>query len=403
MKYPIKYSACLLVILFLSSCLNNTTKEVLYTEYNAFGLFPTGNDEYSILASKAVEIEHTWETDDSLLFLKIDTSGNLISKQANPTLEKPSIRYLYLLNNGNILFYGSLNQYYSGEYSAYEYTPNGQIDWEFDLENRSYGMAPADDDNIFVFGWEYTERIEGKSNYDNVTYAKLSTAGDTIWAKSLKSDSYSTRLTTGALTADNGCVAAGTKYISERGSEIWALRFDAQGDTLWSKTYGGNRYDDIQSVNILSDNSILLVGSLSVYDTTNFDYSLNSGKQTYLVKLDANGNKLWTKAIGKTLREEVFSFIEGKDGSLIICGQTETSYAYIFDVPVGWVSKLDANGNKIWLSEFDFKIPIGIRELNNGDILTIANYYDEDNYYKSLHVLKLSSEGTLLSSTTLIP
>ena len=78
MKNFIKYSAFLLIIMLLASCLNNTTEDTLDAEIKAFGLFPAGNDQYTILASKSVDIENTWETNDSLVFIKIDSDGNLI-------------------------------------------------------------------------------------------------------------------------------------------------------------------------------------------------------------------------------------------------------------------------------------------------------------------------------------
>jgi hypothetical protein len=372
-------------------------------QFEAFGLFPSGDDQFAILASKSVEAMNTWETNDSLLFVKIDAEGNINNKNALAIAEKPSIKQLHLLNNGNILLYANWENYYYGENSAYEFSPDGQMNWELYLGSKTNGIVPADNNDLFIFGWEWGERIPEQRTYDDLVYSKISTRGDTIWTKSFPKNNYSTNLSTGVLTDDGGCIALGKKFIPGRSTDIWILRFNAQGDTLWSKSYGGDLSDDIQSIHILSDNSILLVGSLSVRDTTNSDYSLNYGKQSYLVKLNANGDKLWSKAVGRTLRANALSFIEGSDGSLIICGETETSYAYIFDVPIGWVIKLNANGEQIWRTEFDHLIPMDLLELDNGDIIAVSNNDDQENYKNSLNVLKLSSEGTLLLSKALTP
>lgn len=403
MKYFTKYSVFLLVIVLLSSCISNTTEEDLYVQFEVFGLFPTANNQFTILASKTTEVANTAGTNDSLLFIKIDAEGKMINKNARPTVERPSIYSSQLLDNGNILLYGSLVNLYYGENSAFEFTLDGQLNWELYLGSKIDGIIPADNNYLFVFGWERGERIDGVRNNDDLIYSKISTNGDTSWTKSFLKNMNITNLSTGILTNDNGCIAAGKKFIPDGGVDIWIMRFNAQGDTLWSKTYGGDFYDDARSVNILSDNSLLVVGSIFLKDTSNTDRTMNSGTQSYLLKLDANGDKIWSKAVGRTLRDDATSFIEGSDGSLIICGITETSYEYLFDVPIGWVSKLDPNGNTIWRSEFDNLMPRDLIELDNGDILAVSNNYDETNYKSSIDVLKLSSDGTLLSSTALTP
>ncbi len=42
--------------------------------------------------------------------------------------------------------------------------------------------------------------------------------------------------------ADGGFIFAGTTYsFSIGGSDVYLIRTDIDGDTLWTKTYGGNR------------------------------------------------------------------------------------------------------------------------------------------------------------------
>jgi hypothetical protein len=302
--------------------------------------------------------------------------------------------------------FGNMSSYYSSDYSAWEYTPSGIQQWELYLGNRARGICESNDNNLFVFGWESTNDNDSSTrDYDDNVISKISTSSDTLWSKHYPTNSWSTSLSSGTTTSDNGCVAIGRKWQENRGSDIWAMKVSEQGDSLWSGLYGGDRYDDIHSVSTLSDGSILVCAELNLYDTTNTDWSLNSGQQVYLIKLSENGDKIWTKAIGPTLRESLNAFIEASDGTLILCGTRDESYAYIFDETVGWIAKLSANGDLVWQQEFENKIPVGIRELSNGDFLAVTknltgNYYE---YTKDLNIIKLSASGTLLSNVTLIP
>ena len=400
---------CILSIIFilftLWGCLDPAEPEESNNEIEVIGLFPAGNDNFTILAGKSTYLENTWETSDTLLFIQINANAEVQSTYDLPTLEKPNLE-TSLLSNGNILFYGNLSNYYSWESSAWEFTPSGTQQWELPLGQQTNGICPSNDGNLFVFGWESTTDDDPYTrDYDDLRISKISTNADTLWSKNYPTNNWSTSLSAGIASSDNGCIAIGRKWQADRGSDIWVMKISELGDSVWSGLYGGDRYDDIHSVSKLSDGSILVCAELNLYDTTNTDWSLNSGQQVYLIKLNESGNKIWTKAIGLTLRENFNAFIEASDGSLILCGTRDESYAYIYDETVGWITKLSANGDVVWQQEFENKIPVGIRELANGDFLAVTknltgNYYE---YTKDLNIIKLSASGTLLSNVTLIP
>lgn len=408
-KGTMKKLLCILSIIFtlltLWGCLDPTEPEESNSEIEVIGLFPAENDNFTILAGKSTHLDNTWETNDTLLFIQINNDSEIQSTYALPTFEQPNVQ-ASLLSNGNILLFGNLSNYYSWEYSAWEYTPAGTQEWELSLGEQVNGICPSNDGNLFVFSQQSSENNYPYSyDYDDLLITKIRTDADTIWSKRYPTYNWSTSLRTGIASADNGCIAIGRKWQQNRGSDIWVMKFSEQGDSVWSGLYGGDRYDDIHSVSTLSDGSILVCAELNLYDTTNTDWSLNSGQQVYLIKLSENGNKIWTKAIGPTLRESLNAFIEASDGSLIVCGTRDESYAYIFDETVGWIAKLSTNGNLVWQQEFENKIPVGIRELSNGDFLAVTknltgNYYE---YTKDLNIIKLSASGTLLMNEALIP
>ena len=82
-------------------------------------------------------------------------------------------------------------------------------------------------------------------------------------------------------TLDGGYVVAGYSYTSGDNTQVFLLKTNAFGDTLWSKTYGGAETEVGYSVQQTSDSGYIVAGT-----TTSF----GNGDQVYLVKTDANGN-----------------------------------------------------------------------------------------------------------------
>ena len=111
------------------------------------------------------------------------------------------------------------------------------------------------------------------------------------------------------------------------GAEDYALmKTNLNGEKDWVKTYGGDKKDHCFAMDISKDNSIYLSGhTLSGVD--NWD--------TYTMKIDLNGNKLWEKKRGNPrgfnplyIHDEVWDLKATDDGGCIIVAGTGDEYAY---------------------------------------------------------------------------
>ncbi|MCF7832353.1 MAG: hypothetical protein K9N05_02100 [Candidatus Marinimicrobia bacterium] len=402
MKNLSTFLALIFLVFGFWSCTIPLAEDEVEAEISVIGLYPTGGTNYSVLLSKSVRDYVNYNYLDSLLFVQIDSSGNEISSNGISLTNGPYIRENFLLDDGNIMLFGNLNsESYTWNYSTQVYTPTGNLVWRIDMANKTNGVCPSQDGNLFVFGWDY-----GDYDYDDLTYAKIEPDADTLWNFSIPGISFNASISSGTPTADNGFIAIGDIWLQGSSSDILTSRVSSTGDTLWTGIFGGDRYDDVYFADILSDGSVMIIGALNVYDSTNSNWWLNSGEQVYLIKLTADGDKLWTKAFGNTLREEANAFIEASDGSLLLCGTRNQSSAYLYDETVGWVSKLSSDGEEVWLTEFENKLPVGIRELPDGDFLVVTSNLQEDSYYRNaadLNIIKLTSSGTLLWNRVLTP
>lgn len=391
----------LFLVLMSSGTCSRPPLEEDSAEIQVLGIYPIENDHFFVPLLKSKYVEYEYQ--DSLIFFHIDSSGNVLRAPAYSLSGRPNIENIYQLDNGNLIISGSFLQdhYYNYRNGFLELTPEGVLVQEKTFPERMFAMCPVSDGNIIYFGIAPGD----STNIDDLIYMKLSSLEDTLWFRRVTPNS--TVYMSGAVPLAGGeCLALGYARFPGKGNDMYATYINVGGDILWDRHYGGDRYDDFVTGIQLSDGDLLLAGRLDLYDSTNTDWSLNSGHQTYLVRVGADGSKRWSHPYGPTLRESPVDIHENSDGSITMLGYRNESYAYLFDVPSGWVMKIDAEGEVLHSTEFPSRIPAGMCRLPSGDLLIAAYHLAEDAYFQYLSdfsLIKVNPSGTLLWDMALTP
>ncbi len=164
-----------------------------------------------------------------------------------------------------------------------------------------------------------------------------SQAPDGLWTKTFGGE-YQDWGSSIQQTSDGGYIIAGTiGDFSPNYSDIWLLKTDANGDTLWTKTFGGSDYDWGNSVQQTLDGGYIIAGNVDMIHPVNGD--------VWLIKTNANGDTLWTKTFGEGDYNWGNSVQQTSDGGYIITGLTLSFGAGSSDV---WVIKTNKYGDTIW-------------------------------------------------------
>jgi hypothetical protein len=147
-------------------------------------------------------------------------------------------------------------------------------------------------------------------------------------------------------TEDGGYVVCGsmpgTYGIGD--SDVWLMKTDAGGNKLWEQSFGGQDPDVGDSVQQTMDSGYIVCG---------YTWSYGAGEQDiWLIKTDSDGNKLWDKTFGGEAKDWGYpiSVQQTTDGGYVVCGSTEREKYSDSDV---WLIKTDADGNKLWDKTFD--------------------------------------------------
>ncbi len=164
---------------------------------------------------------------------------------------------------------------------------------------------------------------------------------DTLWTKAFggTNEDYGRSVQE---TSDGGYIIAGyTKSFGAGSYDVYLIKTDANGDTTWTKTYGGSNIDQGYSVEQTSDGGYIIAGN-----SKSFGAGLDD---VYLIKTDANGDTTWTKTYGGSNIDQGYSVEQTSDGGYIIAGYTKSFGAGSYDV---YLIKTDANGDTTWTKTY---------------------------------------------------
>ena len=170
------------------------------------------------------------------------------------------------------------------------------------------------------------------------------------------------------------------------------MKVDLDGNKVWSNTYGGNGDDFGYSVIEENDGSLLITGMTKSSGDLNGD--------AWLLKVDSNGNENWRKTYGGTdidLSRHLISTIDG----YIMIGNTTSYGSGNNDV---FVIKVDLQGNQQWSNTFGGTgTDIGRKIINcSNDGFALIGYTDSFGAGNGFNnwLIKIDESGNLIWDKT---
>ena len=194
-------------------------------------------------------------------------------------------------------------------------------------------------------------------------FAVFAQAPDSLWTRTFGGSGFDEGKSV-QQSPDGGYIITGFKESVPTGYfDVYLLKTDANGDTLWTRTFGGSDDDAGSSVDTTTDGGYIITGYTDSYGAGFGD--------VWLIKTDVNGDTLWTKTYGGTSLDWGFSVQPTTDGGYIIGGVTQSFGAGYFDA---WLIKTDVDGDSLWTKTFggsDLDVGTSVRQtLDGGYVIT---------------------------------
>jgi hypothetical protein len=289
-------------------------------------------------------------------------------------------------NDGGYIIVGSTGSFPAG-FDVYMVKTDADGDT---LWTRKYGGSAGDvgfwiqqttDGGYIVAG--FTNSF-GAGNND-VYLVKTDVNGDSLWTRTYGGSNHEMAQCV-RQTSDGGFVVAGHTLSFGAGQyDVWLLKTDANGDTLWTRTYGGADAEWGYSVEQTTDGGYILAG---------FTYSFGAGdRDFYLVKTDANGDTLWTRTYGGAEWDVAYSVEQTSDGGYILTGETVSFGPAWEDV---WLLKTDPNGDTLWTRVYgggDWDGGYCVRQTADGGYLVTGGTWSFGAGDGDFYVLKTDPNG----------
>jgi hypothetical protein len=219
---------------------------------------------------------------------------------------------------------------------------------------------------------------DGLESHIDLLLLKTDPSGNIVWTKSYGKDFIESAFSV-EQTYDGGYIIGGRAVtgsypiVEPSISDIWILKTDVNGDTLWTKTYGSDGNEYCTSIQQTSDLGYILTGTMNSeycypHYEVNEEYQPDSSR-AWLIKTDANGDTLWTKTFFN--KSHGNSAIQTSDGGYIICGwifpDEQSNQSDILLI------KINSFGHTLWtkiIGEGDYDIGFCVRETSDGYIIS---------------------------------
>jgi gliding motility-associated-like protein len=142
--------------------------------------------------------------------------------------------------------------------------------------------------------------------------------------------------------------------------DLYVHKIDECGVTEWYKRFGGGYEDGGKYITQLADGGYAVGGLCASSGAGAYDL--------WLMKLDVNGNLLWSKTFGNAGDDMGRCVAQAPNGDIVFSGYISGNFPVIF--------RTDINGNIIWQKQFQLAGGICnyVEFFSNGDLLALGDF-----------------------------
>lgn len=340
LTHPINFFFLILPLLF--SCEDNKTLCEISNDCLTYYGTKYTDAAYDIIENKNQEIlilgESSGNGSTDILIVKLDKDGSILAAKTFGSDSLDIGRKLIQTTDGGYLLTGHSNSFGPDRYDIMliKLNPELNIEWSQVLGgyNFDYGtdLIETSDNNYVLAGYTYSYG----QGQDDMFLIKFNKAGDTLWTKLYGGDKNEHALSV-IETADRGYLLLGhTISFSTSGyQDIYLIKTTIDGDTLWTKTYGGDLNEN--GAEILKDDTGYIIGG-------NIDSKSIGNMDMMVLRIDLEGNPLWSKIYATQYTEMIHSISEVDNGGYICAGWTRSKEGNTDNV----ILRVNRLGDTLW-------------------------------------------------------
>ena len=251
-----------------------------------------------------------------------------------------------------------------------------------------YAVDQCTDDGFIIIGSTVTFGAGAKDFY----LVKTDGNGIMEWSKTYGGGNFDEAYA-GQQTTDGGYIMAGYTFSYGQGlSDVYLVKTDANGDTMWTRAYGGTDYEEAYAVQQTTDGGYIVAGQTRSFGAGEDD--------VYLLKIDGNGNLQWSQVLGGAGYDAGYAVQQTSDGGYMVAG-------YTWSIGQGdrefFMIKTDANGDTLWTKAYgdsNYDILFGVQQTTDGGYIAIGETWSFGQGGADMYLQKTDASGNLTWAKT---
>ncbi len=282
-------------------------------------------DEGFIIAS-------SFDGSSEIRLLKTDPNGKLLwEKTFGDLLTNEEVHQIIETQDGGFVTVGACNGCgVGGGKSIYVFktTAKGDIVWtNSNIDNLNgdqvgYDVVESANGDIYIAGSSTGNTVNGEKD---IYVVRLDSEGETTWANTFGSSTTQEEALALVETPDGNFALAGYTEVIADLEAPYIMRFNTQGDSLWSGAYPNAIVDSRATDIITSKNTAGVEADLVITGTVTEAAEVS---YVFLMKLSAlNQQEFFINHFSNNLAISASSVVQAADGSYVIAATTDISNA----------------------------------------------------------------------------
>lgn len=183
-------------------------------------------------------------------------------------------------------------------------------------------------------------------------------------------------------------ITGASSSFQDAPAKAFILKVDKFGNRIWSKPYGGPESNRGRRIMHVENDGIYVAGYSNSFSNGSFDF--------YFFKTDLTGNLIYENSIGGPNLEKLHDAIMvPADTSFILVGETKSNPTETENL---YIVRLNSNGDTIWTKQIGSAgadIARGVEMISDTTFVIVGDYYVADSLQQKALFMKMHINGTV--------
>lgn len=250
-------------------------------------------------------------------------------------------------------------------------------------QDLGYDLQPTLDGGYIVASYTNSS---GAGNFD-FYLIKLSSGFGVEWSHTYggsgNDQAYSVKQ-----TSDGGYILAGqsNSFTAGEDNDVYVVKTDVLGDTLWTRTYGGSNEDIANAVDVTADGGYIIAG---------YSLSFGGNYDVFAVKTDGLGTAVWQQNYDGGGFDAAYDVLQSTDGGYVMAGWSDSFGGGDVDA---YLLKTDTDGSLYWqltLGGPSLDEARSLQQTSDGGYIFVGESAELESEVINLYLVKLGSDVPL--------